>query len=239
MLGTINNDPLLSKLTPLACSHDAAIARILLEHGANPYGIVYNAAARNEVLGWLAEKRARSRKELKEQEKKAAERFQEIVGMVRSGRAPKDIPENAHTASVQARYMIEHEHFNRAAAYFEKAIEAAPWWSEPYYDLSLVLGKLKNYPAAGKYMQRYLALRPDDPNARKLKDKIAEWQAAATLETPPPQAAAPGLPLTKRQYLLMYQACMSSRNPALCALVKKAKPAPEPQPSSPVASPAD
>jgi hypothetical protein len=52
----------------------------------------------------------------------------------------------------------------------------APLTPVLYYTGALVLAELKNYRRATDYMNVYLELYPDAPNARQAKDEIYKWE---------------------------------------------------------------
>lgn len=56
----------------------------------------------------------------------------------------------------------------------ELAIKLAPWWANAYFNLALVLEKLRNYKMAIDNLNLYLLAVPDAPDAAAVKEKIYE-----------------------------------------------------------------
>ena len=71
------------------------------------------------------------------------------------------------------------EDYELAIDEFEKAQALAPDWPEVYYNLGLIQEKAGKYMDAASSLRRYLQLKPDSPDAAKIKALIdkAEFKA--------------------------------------------------------------
>lgn len=94
-------------------------------------------------------------------------------------RAREPLTEDARRYRVQAEDAVRERRFEDAADLYQKALEAAPWWADGYFNRALVLGELQAYSDAIGAMRRYLLLAPDAPDARDAQDRVYSWEAKA------------------------------------------------------------
>lgn len=167
----------------------AGAVRPLLAYGADPH--LRNKAgqsplelAGSHVTGASGEKAALLREAIEAMSgarggrpETAAEKaaLDELVSKSRA-KAAQPIPEEARRFKVQAEAAVEKKDFARAAEHYKKALELAPWWPEGWYNRALILGELGHSRSAIDSMRRYLALRPDAPDARAAQDQIYKWE---------------------------------------------------------------
>lgn len=87
-----------------------------------------------------------------------------------------ELPEEAYKYKIQAEGAVREKNFHSANSYFKNAIDVAPWWPIGYFNRALVLGELGEYKLAMRFMNCYLQLAPDAPNARAAQNKIYDWE---------------------------------------------------------------
>ena len=66
------------------------------------------------------------------------------------------------------------EHARKALASYERSTELDPELAEPHRQLGLLYYQEKDTSRAKEAFQRYLALKPDAPDARRIKEYIVE-----------------------------------------------------------------
>ena len=93
--------------------------------------------------------------------------------------------ENLRAPWVQAKDAIVHKRFLDASNLLYKAYTISPWWPPAPYEMAFIDAKLGDYRTAAGWMQVYLQLVPDAPNARALRDKMYLWQGRETSPAPP------------------------------------------------------
>jgi hypothetical protein len=96
----------------------------------------------------------------------------------RAGKVGPGVGEAVRPHKVAAELAVKDKRLWDAADEFAQGLALAPWWPQGNFNLALVYGELRAYPLAARYMQRYLELVPDAPNARAAQDKVYEWTAA-------------------------------------------------------------
>ena len=118
-----------------------------------------------------------------EQERDARER---IIKTVQNLAPPPAIPEGAHqhlvygvTATKEAKTSA---HFENAVREFRKALRLAPWWADAYLNLAIAQEGAGKYADAAKSLGFFLLAAPNDPEAKRLRNKIyeLEYKAKAT-----------------------------------------------------------
>jgi hypothetical protein len=112
-------------------------------------------------------------------------KFAAAVQQYQSMAVKPALPEDARRFAVQAQGAIKDNDFAGAAAYFQQALNVAPWWPEGHYQRAILLSGLDDFDGAIVEMKRYLTLAPNAANARASQDKIYDWERKA-----PPTAAA-------------------------------------------------
>lgn len=92
------------------------------------------------------------------------------------------ISEETRKYFVMAQAATKAAHFDDAADYYYLAEVASPWWPDAHYNRAITLEALQLYMPATVEMKYYLMLSPNDPNVRKLQDKIYAWQSEAQMQ---------------------------------------------------------
>ena len=117
------------------------------------------------------------------------DQFLDIVSNYQNSNPKPHLPEEARKFKVQAEFAVQEGNFDKALAFYGKALEIAPWWPEGYFNRAVILGGTKKYLEAMHEMKRYLLLVPDAPDARLAQDKIYQWEAGpemAIVQPDPP-----------------------------------------------------
>ncbi len=102
--------------------------------------------------------------------------FADVAAKYRAAKPKPVFPEEVRKYKVQAEFMVQEKHPEKAIELYGKALEIAPWWPEGHYQLALLLGEARKYRDATREMQRYLLLAPGAPEARAAQDKIYQWE---------------------------------------------------------------
>jgi tetratricopeptide (TPR) repeat protein len=106
-------------------------------------------------------------------------RFREALAKYPDPSSRPPLPEEARRFKVQAEAAVERKEYAEALNRYGAAVEAAPWWSEGYFNVALLFAEQKIYASALKNMKRFLLLEPNHPQARAAQDQIYRWEALA------------------------------------------------------------
>lgn len=96
--------------------------------------------------------------------------------IIRRNPSLSELPEDVRRHVVRGEVLVKEGNFEDAVKEYRKAIQVAPFVARLYFNTALVYGELKNYPGAIRYMNIYLQLAPDAPDARSAKDEIYKWE---------------------------------------------------------------
>jgi tetratricopeptide (TPR) repeat protein len=96
--------------------------------------------------------------------------------MVRKHPALTEMPEAALKYAIRSEVLVSEGIFEKASLELKKAIQAAPYAGQLYYNIALVYAELKNYPEAIRNMRIYQVAAPDEPKARAAKNEIIKWE---------------------------------------------------------------
>ena len=103
---------------------------------------------------------------------------EKIIRHVQTMKIPPAIQEEAkrYMARGKAAFKAakEEKDFNEAAEEFKKALLAAPWLAEGYYNLGIVQDKAGQYAAAMDSLKLYIIAAPNAPDEEKVKELIYE-----------------------------------------------------------------
>jgi hypothetical protein len=100
------------------------------------------------------------------------------------------IPEEARRHMTRGQAAVElaksPDEYDSAIAEFQKAIELAPDWPNPYYNLGLVQEMSGKYKEAVASLKQYLDLAPDAPDKAEVQELIykLEYKVEQVLSTP-------------------------------------------------------
>ena len=106
-----------------------------------------------------------------------------ILRIARSIKPPPALPEEAHqhlvygvTATKEAKTSAD---FENAVREFRKALRLAPWWADAYLNLAIAQEGAGKYADAAKSLEFFLLAAPNDPEAKRLRNKIYELEYKA------------------------------------------------------------
>lgn len=103
--------------------------------------------------------------------------FEQKAAQYRASRIKPQVSEAQRKFIVQANTLNQRKDYAGAVKLYLKAIDFDPVsYPAAYFNLALLSAQLKRYNKAISYMQQYLFLVPDAPDARDAKDKIYEWE---------------------------------------------------------------
>ena len=89
------------------------------------------------------------------------------------------LPEDARRLKVMAEDAFQNKEFEKAADYYEQALEIEPLWPEGQYNAANLYGEIKDYESATFHMKRYLELVPDAKDAEEARDQMYLWEGKA------------------------------------------------------------
>lgn len=136
---------------------------------------VLNALQRHRMTT-AAERQAWEQRKTAEKTAEAAE-FAAIVANFRAANPRPVIPEEVRRYRVMAEAHIQAKRFDAAVNAYMAGLQIAPWWPEGHFNAAVIFGVLGLYPEAIAHMNKYLALVPDAPDARRAQDKIYVWMS--------------------------------------------------------------
>lgn len=87
-----------------------------------------------------------------------------------------EIPVEAYQHIVRGEMLIQEIDYENAVIEFKKALNLAPFSSRLYFNIALIEAKLEHYAQAIRYMNIYLEVASDAPNARAAKNEIIKWE---------------------------------------------------------------
>lgn len=86
------------------------------------------------------------------------------------------LPEEARKYALRGDVLTEEGTLEEAVIEYRKAVQAAPYIANLYFNTAMLYGELKKYPQAIHHMNTYLSLAPGAPNARAAQDQIYKWE---------------------------------------------------------------
>jgi tetratricopeptide (TPR) repeat protein len=106
--------------------------------------------------------------------------FKEKAAKYRASKIKPPVSEAQRKFIVQANAFAQKKDYAGAIDRYNKAIELDPVsYPEAYFNLALLSAQENRFKSAIGYMEKYLMLVPDAPDARNAQDKIYEWEAMA------------------------------------------------------------
>ncbi|HHW20393.1 tetratricopeptide repeat protein [Thermodesulfovibrio thiophilus] len=93
-----------------------------------------------------------------------------------------ELPEEARKYAVRAEEYTKEVKFDEAIQEYKRALRIAPFFPDLYRNIALNYGGLKAYRQAIEYMNIYLELYPDAPDARVARDEIYRWEVMTEKE---------------------------------------------------------
>lgn len=121
--------------------------------------------------------------------------FDSAVAAYRSAAVKPAVPESARRFQVQASAAVRARDFQTAIDRYDDGLRAFPAWPDAHFDLALQLAAAHSYAEAIVEMNRFLALVPESPDARRAQDQIYEWEGQTASES-----AIPFVPPTRGNF---------------------------------------
>lgn len=87
-----------------------------------------------------------------------------------------ELNEEARKFALRGEVLLKEGNLEASLKEFGKALRIEPFNPKLNFNMALVYGELKSYNKAIRFMNNYLELLPDAPNARQVKDEIYKWQ---------------------------------------------------------------
>jgi hypothetical protein len=97
-----------------------------------------------------------------------------VQGMNPAPAAPEEAKRYIARGRAAVKDAKEAKDFNAAAEEFKKALLAAPWLAEGYFNCGIVQDKAGQYAAAMESLKLYVVAAPDAPDVEKVKEMIYE-----------------------------------------------------------------
>lgn len=115
-------------------------------------------------------------------EKEAKEIRSHIAMLLKTQPYLLELPEEARKYAVRAEEYTKEVKFDEAIQEYKRALRIAPFFPDLYRAIALNYGGLKAYRQAIEYMNIYLELYPDAPDARVARDEIYRWEVMTEKE---------------------------------------------------------
>lgn len=110
---------------------------------------------------------------------------EQIIKLVNETKPAPTIPEEARQHFVEgstlAKSAKDAAGQKLAVESFQKALLAAPWWADAYYNLAVAQGLAGQIEAAQSSLKFYILTKPGEKEAREAQDKIYELNAKKKL----------------------------------------------------------
>ncbi len=106
----------------------------------------------------------------------AQEILSACFAIARKSPAMGQLPDEARKYAIRSELLVKEANFAEAAVELDKAIKAAPYVSQLYYNAALNHAELKQYPEAIRTMKIYLASGPEPARAQAASDEIIKWE---------------------------------------------------------------
>jgi tetratricopeptide (TPR) repeat protein len=100
---------------------------------------------------------------------------------------PEDVQQRYERATALIQQSGGPQRLNQAMNLLRGALNAAPWWRDPYYQLSRALKLSGQYDLALKNLNYYLELHPPEAEARVARDHLLEIQTKMEAASPKEQ----------------------------------------------------
>ena len=89
------------------------------------------------------------------------------------------VPDAAERFMLRGQTFLKEGYPGSAVRSFEQAIQTARWWADAYHNLAVAYESLKKYKLAVRFLQYYVLVNPDAPDADAMRRKSYELEAQA------------------------------------------------------------
>ena len=90
------------------------------------------------------------------------------------------LPDAARVRSLLAEDAVSNKKPQEALKYYQQALDIYALWPQGWFNSALISAELADYDGAAEYMQNYLLLVPDAPDARQARDQLEMWKIKAS-----------------------------------------------------------
>ena len=90
------------------------------------------------------------------------------------------LPDAARVRSLLAEDAVRNKKPQEALKYYQQALDIYALWPQGWFNSALISAELADYDGAAEYMQNYLLLVPDAPDARQAHDQLEMWKIKAS-----------------------------------------------------------
>jgi tetratricopeptide (TPR) repeat protein len=168
----INPSDISPKKVPVAKDRDALLAELkpfVKEHREN--------ARAHESKGQYRETLSELSEALKASDGgESREILAESFALVRKNPVLGQIPDEARKYAIRSEVLVKQGNFADGASEIQKAITAAPYIGQLYYNAAFIYAEMNQYHEAIRQMTIYLSSAPDSPHASAGKDEIIRWE---------------------------------------------------------------
>ena len=140
-----------------------------------------NEAARNQQFDVAFKKYSEALTEVQRYSEEDSRIRETIVRLAASMPSPPPAGDEALRFMVRGQAKVKMGgmgSYETAVEEMEKAIKAAPWWADGYFNLGLIQEKAGQYPEALGNLNLYLLAAPRSPDAKAVQMKIYEIEVA-------------------------------------------------------------
>ncbi len=114
---------------------------------------------------------------LKKEHDKRRALFQSQAARYRTLKVKPPVPEEQRRLIVQANLLSQQKDYNGAIDLYNKVLDVNPvTYPAAYSNMALLCAQTGRFRSAISFMEQYLFLAPDAPDARKAQDAIYEWE---------------------------------------------------------------
>jgi hypothetical protein len=93
--------------------------------------------------------------------------------------AKPPLPEAVRVRALLAEEAVRDKKPAAALKYYQQGLDVYALWPQGWFNAALIAGELRDYNSATEFMQNYLLLVPDAPDARSAHDQLEMWKIKA------------------------------------------------------------
>lgn len=108
-----------------------------------------------------------------------AESFRKNAAAWRVLAVKPEIPDDVRTQRLLAEDAIKNNRPEEALGHYDEGLGLDPTWAQGWFNAAMIAGQMVLYADAVAYMQNYLELMPDAPDAQAARDQVTIWKYKA------------------------------------------------------------
>lgn len=89
------------------------------------------------------------------------------------------LPDAVRVRILLAEEAVRDKKPEAALKYYQQGLDIYAMWPQGWFNSALIAGELREYNSAAEFMQNYLLLVPDAPDARQSRDQLEMWKIKA------------------------------------------------------------